>query len=130
MRDWLPRVWSTTCRCFFDGLSTLFEYLPEQTIIVRSRQLEQPAQRFWQDIETRYEDRRYDRQRPVLAPASVFLSPEEIFRLIKPFSTITLETSAPSQFPALGSDPGTGSPMQALEAFLQQHCRLPDPVLC
>ena len=106
---------------FFDGLSTLFEYLPEQTIIVRSRQLEQPAQRFWQDIETRYEDRRYDRQRPVLAPASVFLSPEEIFRLIKPFSTITLETSAPSQFPALGSDPGTGNQMQALESFLQQH---------
>ncbi|MDH7945110.1 transcription-repair coupling factor [Pseudohongiella sp. SYSU M77423] len=106
---------------FFDTLSDLFDYLPEQSVIVRSRQLEQPAQRFWQDIETRYEDRRYDRQRPVLSPAEVFLTPEEVFRHIKPFATITLEAAAPSMFPELDNNPQASHPMQALQHFLADH---------
>jgi transcription-repair coupling factor (superfamily II helicase) len=106
---------------FFDELSHLFDYLPEHTLIVRSRQLDQPANRFWQDIATRYEDRRYDRQRPVLAPQAVFLSPEEVFRHIKPFATVTIESPAPSAFPALGADAQLTQHLQALQNFLHQH---------
>jgi len=104
---------------FFDTVSHLFEYLPADTIIVRSRQLEPPAQRFWHDIETRYEDRRHDRQRPILPPAELFLSPEEVFRHIRLFSTITLEAdSGTSAFPVLGADNSQTTPLQGLLDFL------------
>jgi transcription-repair coupling factor (superfamily II helicase) len=107
---------------FFEVTSHLFEYLPAKTVIVRSRQLDSAALRFWQDIENRYEDRRYDRHRPILPPKDVFLTPENIFREIKPFSVITLE--APESEPPLKSLASTGSTdnaMPALKAFLLEH---------
>ena len=107
---------------FFEVTSHLFEYLPANTIIVRSRQLDNAALRFWQDIENRYEDRRYDRQRPLLPPKDVFLTPENIFREIKPFSVITLE--APDSEPPLKSLVAASTAdnaMPALQAFLAEH---------
>ncbi|ALO46521.1 transcription-repair coupling factor [Pseudohongiella spirulinae] len=106
---------------FYEQLSHLFEYLPERTLVVRSRQLEQPAQRFWQDIEARHEDRRYDRMRPVLPPSEIFMMPEEVFRQIKPFATVTLEGVAASRFPELTSDSQPGQQMQALRHFIDKH---------
>jgi len=108
---------------FFDSLGHLFEFLPADTIIVRSRQLDGPAHRFWQDIEARYEDRRHDRQRPVLAPQDIFLTPEEVFRHIRTFSTITLEgdVTAASTFPVLGADNALATPLLALKNFLASH---------
>jgi len=112
---------------FFDDLSHLFEYLPADTVIVRSRQMEPPALRFWHDIEARYEDRRYDRQRPILAPATLFLSPEDVFRHIRNFSSITLQDSVPeaaggsSSFPDLSADNALAEPLQALQAHLSAH---------
>src|SRR5690554_2852309 len=106
---------------FFEYTGHLFDYLPPATVIVRSRRLEQAAQSFWQDIDTRYEDRRYDRHRPILAPAEVFLSPDEIFRHLKPFATIALSNSVAddsSRFPALGDDRQAAQPLRELAEFL------------
>ncbi len=111
---------------FFDDLSHLFEYLPADTLIVRSRQMEPPALRFWHDIESRYEDRRHDRQRPILAPATLFLSPEDVFRHIRNFSSISLQSGdetvgTGSDFPSLAADNTRAEPLQALKTFLMQH---------
>ena len=106
---------------FFEQTSHLFDYLPPDTVVVRSRHLEDAAQRFWQDIDTRYEDRRHDRRRPILAPAEVFVAPNEIFRHLKPFASIALShtlADAPSRFPALGSDRQAVHPLRELVEFL------------
>ncbi|MDO9521565.1 MAG: transcription-repair coupling factor [Pseudohongiella sp.] len=104
---------------FFDELSQLFEYLPADTLIVRDRHLEQPAQRFWQDINNRYEDRRYDRQRPILTPQDLFLSPEELFRRLKAFSLITADMlTASTEFPVLGADSTLATPLRALQTLI------------
>src|SRR6185437_11776483 len=42
------------------------------------------------DIEARYEDRRHDIERPVLAPAELFLEPPELDAKLEPFASITL----------------------------------------
>src|SRR5690606_19244298 len=107
---------------FLEELSNLLEYLPAETLVFRDRQMDQPAQRFWQDIHTRYEDRRYDRQRPVLPPQDIFLSPEEIFRQLKIFSVVTADQqTAASDFPALGADSQLATPLRALQTLLASH---------
>lgn len=104
---------------FFDELSQLFDYLPADTLIIRDRQLDQPAQRFWQDINNRYEDRRYDRQRPILTPQELFLTPEELFRQLKAFSLITADMqTVSSEFPVLGADNTLATPLRALQTLI------------
>ena len=49
------------------------------------------AQHFWEDLEDRYENLRYDVERPILEPSALFLRVEELFALIKPRTRIVLD---------------------------------------
>ncbi len=113
---------------FFDAPETLFDYLPRDTLVVRTGDLQASGLRFWNDIKSRYEDRRHDRQRPILPPAELFLSPDEAFALLRQYpsvdvqspaqadKTLTVDVAAP---PAIG--PSQQSPLQALERILKEH---------
>jgi len=106
---------------FFDGLDTLFDYLPEQTLVIRSGDLDAAAQRFQKDIHQRYEDRRHDRQRPVLEPALLFLSADNIFAALKNFATITVSRDADARpLPDLSINAALQNPLRALSDFIKQ----------
>lgn len=76
---------------FFEQTSALFDYLSETTLIVLSGDVEKAIDQHWGDIEYRYEDRRYDRSRPLLAPNQLFLNSESLFAALKPFDRITVK---------------------------------------
>ena len=76
---------------FFDSTATLFDYLPADAVIVHDAALPQALLKAWADIETRYEDRRHDIERPVLKPAELFLEPAELGSVLGAFSSITLD---------------------------------------
>ncbi|MEP7246937.1 MAG: transcription-repair coupling factor [Gammaproteobacteria bacterium] len=76
---------------FFDETSTLFDYLPPSAVIVRDAALAGALVKDWQDIETRYEDRRHDIERPVLTPQELFMTPEDLEARIGQFKLITLD---------------------------------------
>ena len=63
---------------FFEATATLFDYLPKNAVLVHDAALHGALTRDWQDIEARYEDRRHDIERPVLAPAELFVEPAEL----------------------------------------------------
>ena len=67
---WLP--------LFFDRTGTLFDYLPEATLVVELPGVRDEAEAFWRDTAERYEQRRYDAERPVLGPRELFLAPDEL----------------------------------------------------
>jgi transcription-repair coupling factor (superfamily II helicase) len=62
---------------FFDSTSSLFDYLPAGSVAALPAGHDELLLGAWKDIEARYEERRYDIEHPVLAPAEVFLPPEE-----------------------------------------------------
>jgi len=64
---------------FFDTLSSLFEYLPENGLIFTSTNVEHEAEHFWSEITERYEQLRHDIERPLLPPLDVFLPVPELF---------------------------------------------------
>jgi transcription-repair coupling factor (superfamily II helicase) len=118
---------------FFDQLETLFDYLPAQTLLVDSADLEARAETVWQETTERFEQRRHDLERPVLEPREISLPPEVLRSAVARFprvevSSAKLELSAQSapaaNFPTrapphLRVDPRAAEPAAALGEFLK-----------
>ena len=120
---------------FFDSTATLFDYLPPEAVIVSDAALPATLGKSWQEIEARYEDRRHDIERPVLAPAELFVPPAELESALGAFDSITLDafkaeteltgtTEAVRNFPTtapreLRLDVRAEQPFAPLDAFLR-----------
>ncbi|WP_353539330.1 transcription-repair coupling factor [Colwellia sp. KU-HH00111] len=70
--------------------NTLCDYLAPNTLIAISGDLDTSLQQYWQDIEYRYDNRRYDPTRPLLPPQQLFLSQESLYAALKPFARVTI----------------------------------------
>lgn len=61
---------------FFEQTATLFDYLPASTLALRVGETDQQLEQEWQEIQSRYEQRRHDRERPILPPTKLYLDPD------------------------------------------------------
>lgn len=77
-----------------ENTNTLCDYLAQNTMVVMDGDIDAPLKTYWQDIETRYENRRYDPTRPLLPPQQLFLSLDEIYTALKPFDRVTIKPIA------------------------------------
>ncbi|UOG91230.1 MAG: transcription-repair coupling factor [Candidatus Thiothrix sulfatifontis] len=59
---------------FFEHTATLFDYLPKKTLLVLAEGVDAAVKTFWETVEYRYEQRRHDIERPLLAPEKLFLT--------------------------------------------------------
>lgn len=84
---------------FFAETATLFDYLPTDLNLVQVGELYEAAQQFYGDVEHRYEDRRHDIQRPLLAPDELYLPVETLFQSLGQYSKITLKTDPVNEKP-------------------------------
>lgn len=73
---------------FFQQTTTLFDYLPKQSIIVNFMDLETVAEQFIKDTEGRYEQYRHNTSRPILNPHHLFLRNDELFARLKKYPRI------------------------------------------
>lgn len=83
-RNLMPAGIENYLPLFFDEVATLFDYLPKDTQLVTLGDIEKSARAHLQEVETRYEDRRIDPLRPLLAPKELYLLIEELFAAFKP----------------------------------------------
>ena len=133
---------------FYDETATLLDYLPPNAVIVQDAGLPGTLERAWEQIEARYEDRRHDIERPVLAPVELFVQPRDLEEQLGTFASITLSafktdmelisatrgadepalaaaTAAITNFPTtaphgLRIDARADSPFAPLDAFLKE----------
>ncbi|HEN3478619.1 TPA: transcription-repair coupling factor [Yersinia enterocolitica] len=77
---------------FNQPLPTLFSYLPENTLLINTGSLESSAERFWQDVNQRYESRRVDPMRPLLAPETLWLRVDSLFSELKEWPRVQFKT--------------------------------------
>ena len=70
------------------SLDTLFDYLPRSTLYIAPDELEQHLNAFNNDVEQRYEQRRHDIERPILAPELLYQSTDEILSALTQCSVI------------------------------------------
>lgn len=79
---------------FSEPLPPLFSYFPKNTLVVNTGDLESSAERFWLDANARFESRRVDPMRPLLAPESLWLRVDELFNALKTWPRIQLKTDS------------------------------------
>ncbi|NOZ51552.1 MAG: transcription-repair coupling factor [Gammaproteobacteria bacterium] len=77
---------------FFENTASLFDYLPDNSIICMVDDAKGAAEHYWQDIEQRYEQRRYDIERPILPPERVFIRINELFQRTKTYAQLQLQS--------------------------------------
>ena len=63
---------------FFDDSATLFDYLPESCMLIEPEGARDAAQGFLDNVQERFEQRRHDVERPLLAPERVWLDGDEL----------------------------------------------------
>ncbi|MCB1858682.1 MAG: transcription-repair coupling factor [Gammaproteobacteria bacterium] len=68
---------------FFEDTATLFDYLPERLLIIGFDGIRNAGESFLDQVAQRYEQRRYDLERPLLPPARVYLGYDELAAHLK-----------------------------------------------
>ncbi len=63
---------------FLDETATLFDYLPADTTVYLAGAVVDSAHSAWAEIQERYEQRRHDKDRPLLPPGELFMPAAEL----------------------------------------------------
>ena len=111
---------------FVEQTATLFDYLPSTAVLVASDTFNSTAQAFYAEAEERFEQRKYDVERPILKPEHLFLSSEELIQRTTAFARITLDNKQTGEsinftcypLPNLALDAKLNEPAQALQQFI------------
>ena len=76
---------------FFEQTATLFDYLPESVLLCLHHDIHSEIENFWCDTLSRYKLLRGDSSRPLIPPEDLFLTSEDFFRNLKPYSRIKIQ---------------------------------------
>ncbi|MBS3963669.1 MAG: transcription-repair coupling factor [Methylomonas sp.] len=79
---------------FVERTESLFAYLPDTALLALPAGFADSAERFFREADERYQQRKYDSERPLLPPERLFLLADELIRLTAGFGRIVLENSA------------------------------------
>lgn len=116
---------------FFEQMTTLFDHLPGNTLIVSVGDIQDAATRFYADAEHRYHDRGVDPMRPLLAPPVLWQRLDELNANLKSYPNVHLQKDAVetragrsnlplSTLPDIRLQHQHKEPLQALRRFLEE----------
>lgn len=108
---------------FVETTATLFDYIPASSILVLPILMQQLSEAFYGEAEERYEQRKYDNERPILKPEQLFLNAGEIQAGVNGFAQVFLDNAPKADsvcqlLPAITIDPKAKQPAKALQDFL------------
>ncbi len=116
---------------FSEPLVPLFSYLPANTLVVNTGDLEAGAGRFWDDACARFDNRRVDPMRPLLPPETLWLRVDNLFAELKCWPRVQLSTQTLPEkaghynmdyrpLPDLAVKAQSKAPMDKLRRFCEQ----------
>ena len=116
---------------FFDQLSTLFDYLPPAVRAISVGEVDTAVDKFLTDVQSRYDNLRHDRFRPLLAPETLYLRSEVINHNLNQLGRLFLGPKAPGNcgvsevpvkpLPDVALNSRASNPMAALYRFIDGY---------
>jgi len=113
---------------FFDETATLFDYLDDNTVLVLHGDTQTAVEGFWNDTQSRYRLMIGDKHRPLLAPDTLFLPPDQFFGQLKPYARIELGGRAEAEqvlpfqaAPAVEVERKAENPYYRLQTYLEGY---------
>jgi transcription-repair coupling factor (superfamily II helicase) len=115
---------------FFEHTATLADYIPHEAIICLHGDVAGTIAQFWTDTHSRYSLMRSDQDRPLLAPAELFLTQDELFGSVKPYARIELRSGVDEPPADLAATPAGAAITCAVRALpeLAVERRADDPL--
>jgi transcription-repair coupling factor (superfamily II helicase) len=113
---------------FFESTATLFDYLPKDCGLVLHHDVSSAIQDFWRDITSRHRMQGGGPDRPLLAPAQMFVPAEEFYLRAKEQPRIDVQESdeagdgplSAAALPPVAVDRRAQDPLAALKTFLSE----------
>ncbi len=115
---------------FYEQTATVFDYLPQDTLICLHQDIRPVIKDFWQDTQSRYQLLRGDSDRPLLPPETLFLSSDLFFSKLKPYARIEMLSGPQAQdikciaekitrpLPSIQVNRHADNPLEKLAAFM------------
>jgi len=118
---------------FFEQTASLFDYLPEQCLTIEIDHARDQSMLFLEQVATRYEQRRYDTERPILKPREIYLTSDELAAQLNKGASIHTERHeiasrrkgyadycnfSTATVPPLGLQARAAKPAAALQEFI------------
>lgn len=111
---------------FVDKTETLFDYLPDDTVLALPDAFQGASEAFWHEADERYQQRKYDAHRPLLPPETLFLNPEQLQQQLTLFYRLILTHKCDNginfncqALPDLAIDTRLKEPAQHLRQFAE-----------
>lgn len=124
---------------FFEQTATLFDYLPENTLLCLHQDVRPIIDEFWRDTQSRYQLLRGDMDRPLLPPLELFLSGDSFFGKIKPYARVEILSGAQETkltaakptlpLPSIQVNRHAENPLEKLAAFISRFTQLGGRIL-
>jgi transcription-repair coupling factor (superfamily II helicase) len=123
---------------FFEETATLFDYLPADSLLVELEGCQDAADGFLAGVSQRYEQRRHDRERPLLPPRALYLEGDELRGRLKGLAGVRCQAAevperqrgfagtcnyATGGLPTLAIQARAAEPPQAIRSFLAEPGR-------
>ncbi len=111
---------------FVNKTASLFDYLPESTVLALPDGFDALANDFYSEVEVRFEQRKYDLERPLLKPAQLFLNSDEFLTHIRSFKHLVITDNIGNEtihlgcenLPSLTIDARLKYPAEPLQHFI------------
>ena len=82
---------------FYERTQSLLDYLPADCVVALDEDIYSAAESFWHDVESRYEQGRYDVERPLLPPTEAFYCPQTLFARLTSFPQLHVSSLSQGQ---------------------------------
>ncbi|MGB4811256.1 MAG: transcription-repair coupling factor [Methylophilaceae bacterium] len=106
---------------FFEHTATILDYLPTNALLCLHGDLDQSAQQFWREAQSRYRTLAHDAERPILSPEALLIKTEAFFSGTQPFARVALTlTKNNNGLPALEIERRAEKPLHKLADFISQ----------
>ena len=76
---------------FFEQTATLLDYLPKQSVLCLHGNLDQSAQDFWHEAQSRYRLLAHDPERPILTPETLLIKADRFFAQTQDYPRFTIK---------------------------------------
>jgi transcription-repair coupling factor (superfamily II helicase) len=103
---------------FFEETATLFDYLPEDALLVTHGDVPGALADFWRETRARYEMLSGDKARPLLPPQEIFLPEEAFFLAAKAYARVQIPARDEKPVIDVAVDRRAEDPLAALKRFL------------
>ena len=105
---------------FFEKTATLLDYLPTNAILCLHGNLDQAAQIFWQEAQSRYRIQAHDPERPILKPEQLLIKADDFFSQTHQYARLYVNTEGiTGGLPDLNIERRAEHPLYKLQEYIK-----------